>query len=240
MAAPQETTIQNLTGNWVLNKTLTTEADSILKLQKIPWLLRKAFALGTIYINISQYKTPDPEQPDPDPKSERTQPKYLTHVNFTQTSTGRLAGTTENRILDWKIAEHEDYVFGSVHAQAEYVFGVRDADGKIRPDVRVMIDDANEEMRGWLRGCRCPPGKEREGFLVEGQREDVGRGDGLWIHTFERSEGGGWVAEQVWGFEVIGGERYFSRRVVVMEEKGKGKGRYICGRIVFDFLGREE
>ncbi|KAJ5550034.1 hypothetical protein N7461_004732 [Penicillium sp. DV-2018c] len=235
MAAPQETTIQNLTGNWVLNKTLTTEADSILKLQKIPWLLRKAFALGTIYINISQYKTPDPEQPDPDPKSERTQPKYLTHVNFTQTSTGRLAGTTENRILDWKIAEHEDYVFGSVHAQAEYVFGVRDADGKIRPDGVVEgVPVPTWEGEG-DNGC-----SSEEGFLVEGQREDVGRGDGLWIHTFERSEGGGWVAEQVWGFEVIGGERYFSRRVVVMEEKGKGKGRYICGRIVFDFLGREE
>ncbi|KAJ5129501.1 uncharacterized protein N7515_005540 [Penicillium bovifimosum] len=210
MASPQDTTIENLTGNWIL--------------QKVLWLLRKALALGTIYISISQYKTPD-LSPD----------QTLTHINFTQTTTGGLAGTAENRVLDWKTASHEDYIFGHVQAQAEYVYGTTDADGKIRPDVEVKIDNANEEIRGWLRGEKEVDGSFSEGFLVERQSEDVERGDGLWVHTFECNEGVGWMAEQVWGFEVLAGMRYFSRRVVVMD----GGGRYICGRIVFDFLGRE-
>lgn len=37
---------------------------------------------------------------------------------------------------------------------------------------------------------------------------------------------------QIWGFELIGDLRYFSRRVVVM-----AKEQYICGKLVFDFEG---
>jgi hypothetical protein len=84
-----------------------------------------------------------------------------------------------------------------VQAQAEYVYGVTVAGGKIRPGFEVKIDNANEEIRGWLRGEREVDGGCSEGFLVEAQNEDAGRGDGIWVHTFERNEGDGWMAEQV-------------------------------------------
>lgn len=45
----------------------------------------------------------------------------------------------------------------------------------------------------------------------------------------------GWTAEQVWGFEVLEGKRYYTRRVVV--RKGQDVQRV---RLVYDYKGSVE
>ncbi|KGO74524.1 hypothetical protein PITC_099160 [Penicillium italicum] len=221
MAAPQEITIENLNGHWVLNKDLTSEADPILKLQKVPWLIRKAFGFATIYLQISQYQTP---------ASETSQ--QSTNIDFTQTATAGLAGTKEERVLDWKVSDHEDYFFGQVQGQSEFVHGVVSADGIIRPEFELQTANANEDITKYLRGEIEMDGRKSAGFIVEDWSGMSEIGPGLWVHTFERNVKLGWTAEQIWGFERFGDSRYFSRRVVVMTTKGK----YMCGRMVFDFV----
>ncbi|KXG48120.1 uncharacterized protein PGRI_019900 [Penicillium griseofulvum] len=233
MAAPQEITIESLSGHWVLvntlssledifqsshylqNKDLSSETDPILKLQKVPWLLRKAFGFATIHIQITQYPTPSTTS-------------LSTNIDFLQTSTASLAPTKEERILDWKILHHEDYFFGQIQGQSEFVRGVTDADGSIRPEFKIQTENATSKIKLFLRGEIEADGSKFAGFIVE---DCSNPGLGLWVHTFERNVKAEWTAEQIWGFEMFGGERYFSRRIVVMT-----KGEYICGRIVFDFV----
>ncbi|KAJ5189462.1 hypothetical protein N7491_005793 [Penicillium cf. griseofulvum] len=218
MAAPQEITIESLSGHWVLNKDLSTETDPILKLQKLPWLLRKAFGFATIHTQITQFPTPS------------TSSHLSTNIDFLQTSTANLAPTKEERVLDWKTSHHEDYFFGQVQGQSEFVHGVTDADGIVRPGFELQTANANSEIKLFLRGEVEADGSKSAGYIVENCMAE-GLSPGLWVHTFERNVKSGWTAEQIWGFEMFGGERYFSRRVVVMT-----KGEYICGRIVFDFV----
>ncbi|KAJ6188585.1 hypothetical protein N7519_003493 [Penicillium mononematosum] len=221
MAAPREITIECLNGHWVLNKDLTSEPDPILKLQKVSWLLRKAFGLATIYLHISQYQTP---------ASETTEPS--THIDFNQTASAGLAPTEEKRILDWEIRDHQDYFFGEVKAQCELVHGAVDADGIVRPEFEFQTPNVNAQIKKFMRGEIEVDGGKSGGFIVEDWSGMVEEGPGLWVHTFERNDKSGWTAEQIWGFEMLGDSRYFSRRVVVMTTKGK----YLCGRIVFDFV----
>ncbi|CAG8909571.1 unnamed protein product [Penicillium egyptiacum] len=186
MAAPREITIECLNGNWVLNKDLTSEPDPILKLQKVSWLLRKAFGLATIYLQISQYQTP---------ASETTEPS--THIDFNQTASAGLAPTKEERVLDWKISDHQDYFFGEVKAQSEFVHGAVDADGIVRPEFEFQTANVNAQIKKFMRGEIEADGSKSAGFIVEDWSGMVEEGPGLWVHTFERNVKSGWTAEQV-------------------------------------------
>ncbi|RYC54577.1 hypothetical protein CHU98_g11632, partial [Xylaria longipes] len=55
MAAPATKTIGDLSGKWVLNKTLSDPTDPALALQGVGWLLRKAIGAATIHISVTQY-----------------------------------------------------------------------------------------------------------------------------------------------------------------------------------------
>ncbi|OQE07918.1 hypothetical protein PENVUL_c011G06142 [Penicillium vulpinum] len=186
MAAPKETTIECLNGHWVLNKDLTSETDPILKLQKIPWLIRKAFGFATIYLQISQYQTETSETG-----------QSSTNIDFLQTATAGLAATKEERVLDWKISDHEDYFFGEVLAQSEFVHGVVDADGVVRPGFELQTPNANAEIKKYLRGEIEANGRKSAGFIFEDWSGMADEGPGLWVHTFERNAKSGWAAEQV-------------------------------------------
>lgn len=50
------------------------------------------------------------------------------------------------------------------------------------------------------------------------------------LHTWTRSRDHGWEMEQTWGFELIGGQRFHTRRVVV--QKG---GQTERARVVYDY-----
>ncbi|KAJ1706124.1 hypothetical protein NYO67_11720, partial [Aspergillus flavus] len=245
MATPEDITIGNLNGNWVMNKGLSGEIDPILKLQGVPWLLRKAMAAVTLYINITTYQTPQPETGEP-----------VTNIDFNQTAGGKLGGTTEKRTLSWEIKEHKDYIFGEVQGQSEFVHGSPDSGGHIRPDFELQTEvDNAQEVKTFLRGENHLDSPDGTGFIYEGS-------EGAWVHTFERSVSSGWTAEQVgylddplfilqrqlvksilltveltciwlqiWGFELIDNKRHFTRRIVV----ANAGGRYLCLRLVFDY-----
>jgi len=103
MAAPPEITLKNLSGIWVMNKTLSDDTDKILALQGVNWFLRKIIALATITLHISQYEEDS-----------------ITHINIDQFATGGIK-TTEERTLNWQVKRHEDSVFGVVFGQSRWV-----------------------------------------------------------------------------------------------------------------------
>ena len=51
------------------------------------------------------------------------------------------------------------------------------------------------------------------------------------VQTVMVSKEGGWVAEQTWGFEKIGGARYYTRRMVVSKS-----GKSERARLVYDLV----
>ena len=65
-------------------------------------------------------------------------------------------------------------------------------------------------------------------FLKTGY-DDV---EGEHVQALAESIGGGWTADQVWGFEVVGGERHYVRHVVV--RKGDD---WKQARLVYDYKG---
>lgn len=98
--------------------------------------------------------------------------------------------------MDWKTSDHEDYFFGKVQAQSEFVHGIIDADGIVRPGFELQTDNANAEITKYLRGEIEADGRKSEGFIVE-DWSGMSEGPGLWVHTFERNVKSGWTAEQV-------------------------------------------
>ncbi|KAK0127231.1 hypothetical protein ONS96_006784 [Cadophora gregata f. sp. sojae] len=103
MAAPAEVTLKDLTGNWVMNKTLSDDTDAVLALQGIGWWTRKAISLATVTLHTKQYVE-----------------ENITHIDIEQTATGGVKGTTELRALNWVEHTHTDHVFGTVKGKARW------------------------------------------------------------------------------------------------------------------------
>lgn len=99
--------------------------------------------------------------------------------------------------MDWKISDHEDYFFGKVQAQSEFVHGVADTDGIVRPGFEIQTDNADAQIKRYLRGEIEADGRKSPGFIVEDWSGMLEEGPGLWVHTFERNVKSGWTAEQV-------------------------------------------
>ncbi|UPK96406.1 hypothetical protein LCI18_007341 [Fusarium solani-melongenae] len=61
----------------------------------------------------------------------------------------------------------------------------------------------------------------KEGFLVEGEGKNL-------VLSHAVSQGKGWTATQVWGFQVVEDERRYCMRVVVISEDGqKAQARFV-------------
>ncbi|KAH7257320.1 hypothetical protein BKA59DRAFT_103657 [Fusarium tricinctum] len=112
MAAPAEKTITDLSGKWVLNKTLSDSSEPILSLQGIGYITRKGIGMATITIDVNQYSAP--------PKAPNTSTDVVTHIDITQSASG-LTSTQENRCLDFNDREHSDWLFGNVKGRSRFV-----------------------------------------------------------------------------------------------------------------------
>jgi len=188
MSAPGEITLRDLTGEWVMNKTLSDDTDAILALQGIGWWTRKAISLATVTLHTKQYTTEDGH----------------THIDIEQTATGGIKGTTELRELDWQEREHEDHVFGKLKGRSRWL----GLDGVEDP----FLKD------GWL----------------EGDEEVSGPAGEKHIESWVANEEKGWTADQIWGFAIIDGKRYYVRRVVVT------KGDTVLkARLVYNWSGKK-
>ncbi|KAL1964337.1 hypothetical protein VTN77DRAFT_7022 [Rasamsonia byssochlamydoides] len=229
MAAPADITIQDLNGIWVMDKSNSTDPDAILQLQGISWIVRKAIQFATVTLHVTQYTETDPETSKP-----------IVKIDINQVTTGGLSGTTEKRVLTWTEHEHRDHIFGTVVGKSRFFRGAKGADGKVRPNIDVQTDVKDEKVHRFLRGEILADGTEVEGFLVEEPKDvddlGLGEGEGLWLQSFVRNVDSGWTAEQIWGFEIINGERRYTRRIAVADKNGK----YQLGRMVYTFQGRKE
>ncbi|RDL34380.1 Uncharacterized protein BP5553_07508 [Venustampulla echinocandica] len=187
MAAPAEITVKDLTGDWVMNKTLSDDTDAVLSLQGVGWLTRKAVGLATITLHVKQYNDD----------------AGTTHVDIDQTLTGGIKGTSEQRQLDWTAREHEDHLFGKVKGQSRWA--------------TLDLPEDPFLKEGWIDD-------DSENGGPEGQRH---------IESFVVNEERGWDARQIWGFAIIDGKRYYTRRVVV----SKGK-EVLKVRLVYEYQAK--
>ncbi|KAG6841944.1 hypothetical protein C0991_005124 [Blastosporella zonata] len=57
MATPASLNILDLTGTYIMNKTLSSDStDEILRLQGVSWFKRKAISFGTLTLKLKHYK----------------------------------------------------------------------------------------------------------------------------------------------------------------------------------------
>jgi len=189
MASPPEVTIKDLSGKWVMNKTLSDDTDKVLALQGVGWWQRTAIGLATVYLSAKQY----------------IDDSSISHIDIDQTATGGIKGTTENRTLDWNVRTHEDHIFGTI-------------DGQSRWSTFQGIDDPYMK-EGWL----------------EFEEEKGGPNGEFHVENYAVNKERGWDTRQIWGFAIIDGARYYTRRIVVTKEDVVLKVR-----LVYNFQGRHE
>jgi len=193
MASPPEITITNLSGKYVMNKTISDDVDALLTLQGVGWLTRKAIRFATVLLTIDEYEKDN-----------------FTHIDITSVASG-LSTTQEDRTLDWTSKEHSDKIFGKVIGKSK-LFKIQDFH---------MEGPGPAEDKTFLKAEKLKDLRTDSSFLEDEH-----------VQSWAASQGGGWTAEQIWGFEQIDGKRFYTRRVVV--RKGKDVQRV---RLVYDYQG---
>jgi len=196
MAAPATKSMADLSGKWVMNKTISDNVEPALALQGIGYLTRKAIGLSTVTLHIKQYTGP---------AEEPATPGSFVHIDIDQTATGGIKGTSEYRTLDNKIREHGDWLFGNVKARSTWV----SAEG-----LAAAAKEFNDYIvTGWSEEGEVAGGPNGETHLLNYVEADAG-----------------WTAVQVWGFQIIGGERRYARNISV----SKGD-KTVNIRFVYDY-----
>lgn len=133
----------------------------------------------------------------------------LKTLTFDQTASiviGGIKGETEVRALDWREDLHTSPIFGTTSHRSR------------------LID---------LKTALGPDEKRLHPFLTEGLLEaDAGNN----VYDVVAHQTNGWVIQQVWGFGIVDGERWFVRKSLITkggaevairglyEWKGKTKG----------------
>ncbi|KAL5340800.1 hypothetical protein BJX70DRAFT_94829 [Aspergillus crustosus] len=224
MATPADITFANYNGSWTMDRTISDPTDPVLAIQGLSWFMRTTLAWVSITLNTKQYQSPD-----------HPTDKTIQNIDVDNIVTGGVQGTSELRVTDWKKREHNDTIFGRVEGQSRLLRGVS-ANGKVRPHVEISTNVEDEKIGKFLRGEINADGSEAEGFLVdpvgEGYVSGAEKGEeGLWLQSYVESLDSGWTAEQIWGFELVNGERYHTRRVVVANN-----GEYVLARLVYTFV----
>ncbi|KAJ6014475.1 hypothetical protein N7540_009066 [Penicillium herquei] len=223
MAAPADITIKNLNGQWVMDSSLSDPTDPILALQGMSWFLRKGLSYATVTLHIKEYT--DSENP------------LVYHIDADQVITGGIKGTSERRVLDWTEREHTDDIFGTVRGLSKMVRGAKNEDGKLIPAVelqsKVGEPELDAKVQKFLLGDILLDGSENGGFLLDDEGDEFGEGEGLFVHSWVVNEKSQWTAEQIWGFETIGGERRYVRRAAVVKN-----GQVELARLVYSFQAR--
>ncbi|KAJ7861606.1 hypothetical protein B0H13DRAFT_2072711 [Mycena leptocephala] len=98
MAVPADFSILNLSGKFTMNKAMSGDTDTILKLQGISWVKRTAISMATVTLAIKHYKSDE----------------GVEKIDIDQTITGGIPGTREERTLSWTERSTEDGLFGFV------------------------------------------------------------------------------------------------------------------------------
>ncbi|KAK1755032.1 hypothetical protein QBC47DRAFT_207595 [Echria macrotheca] len=137
----------------------------------------------------------------PSPPADPSGPE-VTHIEIEQTGTAGFKGTSEKRCLDYTFREHSDWLFGSVRGQTKWI---------ARADVKDPFLNSND----WL----------------EGEAEAGGPAGETHVLSYVESLDNGWTATQIWGFQLVGGERKHVRLIVI----AKGTDRVEL-KLVYDYI----
>ncbi|KAI1150533.1 hypothetical protein F4825DRAFT_398123 [Nemania diffusa] len=130
-----------------------------------------------------------------------------THIDIEQSASG-LRGTREARVLNWTAREHKDWLFGTARGRSKFIS---------LGELATLVGEGEARKEGWVDSD----------FLAldwEG-----GEADEVVLNHVDADAG--WQATQVWGFQVVGGERRYVRNVVV--RKGE---KYECLKMIYDFI----
>jgi len=136
------------------------------------------------------------------------------HIDITSVASG-LSTTQENRTLDWTERDHADRIFGKVRGRSRLW-----KTGEYK-----MEQPGSDQDATFLRAEKLKDGQTDSRFLDDEHVQS-------WVMNVD---GGGWSAEQNWGFEEINGKRMYTRRVIVW--KGDKVER---ARLVYDYQGQTE
>jgi len=98
MAVPADLTTLDISGKFVMNKTLSDSTDEILRLQGIGWFKRKLIGAGTVSLEIKHYKGDD----------------GVERIDIDQTLSPGGIQSREERVLDWTERSKEDSLFGHI------------------------------------------------------------------------------------------------------------------------------
>ncbi|KAK3394225.1 hypothetical protein B0H63DRAFT_40246 [Podospora didyma] len=126
----------------------------------------------------------------------------VAHIEIEQTGTAGLKGSTEKRCLDYTFREHSDWLFGTVRGQSKFI-------------ALADVEDAHL-AKGWLEGAEEKTGPNGEAHML----------------SHVESVDAGWMATQIWGFQLIEGVRKYVRRIVVAKDTQRAELV-----LVYDFLG---
>lgn len=183
------------------NSTLSDSTEAALALQGVGFFVRKTIGLATITVEIKQYEGP--------PGAPNTTDASVWHVDSTQ-SASKLSSTSEHRSLDGQTRPHSDWLFGSCEAFSKFI---------TEEDAKTWVVEKHGAFmgEGWLTG------------------PDEAKGPGgtlhLYNHVINKDPKGGWHAAQVWGFQLVDGERRYVRRVTVEKD-----GKVETIKMVYDFI----
>jgi len=103
MAVPDSVSLRNLSGTYTMNKTLSGDADPVLKMQGMGWLVRQGVKYSAITLVIKEY----------------TDENGIVHIDIDQTSTGGFKND-EPRQFDWEWHEKDDPIFGKVKGRGKW------------------------------------------------------------------------------------------------------------------------
>jgi hypothetical protein len=169
------------------------------------WMLRKTLSFAKVTIHIHEYT--DSENPE------------LYHLDGHSVITGGIQGTKEARLLDWVERDHKDHIFGKLVGRSRHFVGINALE--VQTKVGNPEDDAR--VAKFLAGETLVDGSKSEGYTDEE----------VYLQSFVTNADDGWTAEQIWGFEIIDGQRLHTRRVVVAKA-----GKVEMARLVYTFKAR--
>ncbi|KAJ5383223.1 hypothetical protein N7517_001134 [Penicillium concentricum] len=186
----------DLNGNWVLDKARSTNLDAVLKLQGIGWITRKAIEASKMTLKITQSS-----------ETHSSTGEAAEWITFEAALTSGLKGAPEKRPLTWTEFEHNDTIFGLVYIRSHYISGERTSHG-VRPLIELQTKDVGS---GILYGLTEAIAVDHESETAQTIVEKA------FIHDFVRSVHFGWTAEQIWAVEIVGEDKFLTRRAVVVK-----------------------
>ncbi|KAL4972350.1 hypothetical protein BDW66DRAFT_154815 [Aspergillus desertorum] len=188
--------IRNLTGDWVIDKSKSSNIDGALKLQGIGWLRRKAVTSGTITLKTAHHiEAHNGKQPVP-------------RLMMQQGLRGIFPKVAQTRSLDWSAHEQVDAVSGAaITVRSRHVRGIEGDGSRAKPLLQVETSAVGAKEKADI-GAFLSAAVSVPEIGGEEAREKA------FVQDYIVCESGGWTAEQIWAVERIDGSLFQTCRAV--------------------------